>query len=170
MSAHLTPPEQSRLIARTLAPDQWQGCLAHLGACATCRATVQRLRNQTMSLNPAIEPATTWATEWTPAHLEYEQLAGYVTRRLEGVEREIADNHLAVCEFCSVELQELAALHHDLRTLPVNAAVAPASQSQPFIQPQPLIAWLANFKERFAWPGGLALAGALCLLLLSFGI
>ncbi len=111
MSAHLSAQEQTALISRKLAQRppsrQLAEVFAHLAECAVCRDGLNELRNHAMHLSDTIE--------WTPAHLEFEQLAGYVANKLGEVEREIADNHLAACDFCALEVQELTGLQSDLR-------------------------------------------------------
>lgn len=134
MSAHLSAQEQTDLISRKLEQGplsrQLAEVFAHLAECATCRGALNESRNHAMHLSDTIE--------WTPAHLEFEQLAGYVANKLDVVEREIADNHLAACDFCAQEVQELTALHHDLSRASVSA------------RPQPRAGWWSRFKLN--WP------------------
>lgn len=133
MSAHLSIQEQSFLISRKLEqgllPRQLTEVFAHLAECAACREALNKLRNRVMQLNDTIE--------WTPTHLEFEQLAGYVSNNLDEVEREIADNHLAACEFCAQEVQELNLLQRDLSvtltTQPKSTWWARARQHWPVV-------------------------------------
>jgi hypothetical protein len=154
MSAHLSIQEQSFLISRKLEqglpPRQLTQVFAHLAECAACQEALNRLRNRVMQLNDTIE--------WTPTHLEFEQLAGYVANNLDEVEREIADNHLAACEFCAQEVQELNLLQRDLSV----TWAAP--------HPQPKSAWRARARQTWSassfqriWAPALALS-ALVLL------
>lgn len=119
MSAHLSTQEQTYLISRKLgqgpAPRQLADVFAHLDECAVCRQALNELRNQSMQLSNTIE--------WPPAHLEFEQLAGYVVNRLDEVEREIADNHLAACDFCAHEVQQLTVLQRDLARVSAPASL-----------------------------------------------
>ncbi|MBI3425801.1 MAG: hypothetical protein HY011_22975, partial [Acidobacteria bacterium] len=168
MSAHLSPQEQVYLISRKLAlgnaPRPLAQLFAHLAECAACQEAVTKLHNQALSL-PGTNELNTNAPdthEWQPAHLDYERLAGYVANNLESVEREIADNHLAVCEFCAQEMQELTALQHAL------ANELPASR------PARPVAWWKHF--RMLWPklvferlGAPAFAFGMLLLLGGLG-
>ncbi len=118
MSAHLSPQEQTVLISRKLAQGpssrQFAELFAHLAECAACRDALNERRNHAMHLPMHLPMHLKDTIEWTPAHLEFEQLAGYVANKLEEVEREIADNHLAACDFCAHEVQELTGLQSDL--------------------------------------------------------
>jgi hypothetical protein len=134
MSAHLSTPEQTYLISRKLEQGlptrQLTELFAHLAKCTACRDAVNELRNNVMQLSDTIE--------WTPAHLEFEQLAGYVVNNLNEIEREIADNHLSICDFCAHEVQVLTQLQ---RELPVIAAP---------VYPQPKTVWWMFSKQNWS--------------------
>ena len=158
MSAHLSSQEQSLLISRKLeqglAPRQLADVFAHLDECAACRMALGELRNRVMQLSDTIE--------WKPTHLEFEQLAGYVANKLDEVEREIADNHLATCDFCIHEVQELTVFQRDLA-----AASASAGSSTN-------ISWWILAKQHWAaltfkqvWTPALALCVLVLLIVLG---
>lgn len=103
---------------------------AHLAECAVCRQALDELRGRKMHVSDTIG--------WAPAHLEFEQLAGYVANQLEEVEREIAANHLAVCDFCANEVRELSSFQHDL----VRAVT---------VRPHPKRHWRERLGQGWAW-------------------
>lgn len=124
MSEHLSIQQQTALIEHKLDVRHLPQTLAHLTGCAACRRQVNRQRE-------VGEPAPVWVEEddwsFTKAHLSYEQLAGYVTESLAEVEREIAGNHLSVCEFCAAEIRALRTVKAELKEL--TNARKPAEQA-----------------------------------------
>lgn len=154
MSAHLSTQEQSFLISRKLEQGalsrQLTEVFAHLAECTACREALNRLRNHMMQLSNTIE--------WTPTHLEFEQLAGYVANKLDEVEREIADNHLAACDFCAQEVQELKLLQRDL-SVPL---VAPYPQPKNTWWTRARQSWSAGSFQRM-WAPALALSTLILL-------
>jgi hypothetical protein len=157
MSGHLSPEQQVLLINRALPQRPLSECLTHLADCAACRKQVSQLRGFPMIWSSEVEV--------TPAHLEYEYLSAYVLGKLDEVEREIAANHLAVCEFCDGEAQALTALQAELR----STLVVSQSTSEP-ATPATWREWIVNLWPRwFPLPGeatwaGPALALACCAL------
>lgn len=161
MSAHLSQQEQTFLISRVLEQGpparQLVEVFVHLAECGACRETVNELRNRNMQLSDILE--------WTPAHLEFQQLAGYVAGQLDEIEREIAANHLAVCDFCTHEIQALTLLQREL----VNT-----NASNP--QPVSLTWWThlkaswqngATFKHEALWAPALVLTTVVLLTALG---
>lgn len=73
-------------------------------------------------LTDQLTNALTTELEVTTAHLEFEQLSDYVLGKLDELTREIADNHLATCEFCAGEIHALTALQTELHGLASSQA------------------------------------------------
>lgn len=120
----------SRQLEQGQMPRQLVEVFAHLAECEVCRQALDELRGPKMHVSDTIG--------WVPAHLEFEQLAGYVANQLEEVEREIAANHLAVCDFCANEVRELSSFQHDL----VWAVT---------VRPDPKPDWRERLGQGWAW-------------------
>ena len=80
-----------------------------------------------------------------PVHLEYEQLSAYVLGALDEVSREIANNHLAACEFCAGEIQALATLQTELQGLLPQTQPPTTVPAQPSDPTQ--TSWWTSFKQ-----------------------
>src|SRR5215208_7652801 len=76
-----------------------------------------------------------------PFHLDYEQyLEPYVDGKVDDIDREIIDSHVALCSKCADDLRDLLAFKQQ----PVAAATRDARTSSPWKQWLPQWPWLSN--------------------------
>lgn len=174
MAQHLTPQQQNALLTRTLSAAELPACLAHVAECAACRAPLSQTLGASAALETLPESFGAGLADWSPAHLAYAELTAYVQNRLDRHARELADNHLAACQWCTEAVAELAALDRELAALPSAAGVVAADAQAPLAAH-----WLAQTWQRLKlaggrwaalnfewnWPVGALAGGALCVLL-----
>jgi anti-sigma factor ChrR (cupin superfamily) len=163
MSEHPDTHGLELFIARKLPPDDLLRVARHIGVCQSCReriAHAERIGARIESLRAELS----WNAKSVEHHLDYEQLEAYVDDTLDAVGREIADNHLAVCQPCAREAQELESLREDL-TRPRHASNAAAAglPSTPLWQ---RFRDSLSLSPRMAWAASLLIIIALAGLLL----
>jgi predicted anti-sigma-YlaC factor YlaD len=79
----------------------------HLATCGVCRRSLQ------LETSPPALPAL--AVEMAaPGHFSYEEMTEYVDSKLESAAREWMEQHMLVCQSCSMELRELASFDERL--------------------------------------------------------
>jgi hypothetical protein len=105
VSQHLTKQTIEAYHAGLLSADQLLGAYDHIAQCDRCRK----------QLGETLQPGAT-LNNWKiglagsrPEHLEYEQLAAYVDKKLEIIECEIVESHINICAQCSQEAHDLMA-------------------------------------------------------------
>ena len=104
-------PPAERLVAygrRTLVPRELLAVDDHLAVCDACR----RQLGTAVQLNAVVASvdAVLRSEDDAPIdHVEYEQLARYVTGTLRASERGVVDAHVEVCDQCAEELRDLQA-------------------------------------------------------------
>lgn len=120
---HLTEKDIERYGARVSSSAETLAAQEHVGECADCRTRLERALDADAAFNSLRGQFSTDAFEFEDelTHLPYEQLTLYVDNKLDEVEREIANSHLAICQECAGDIA-------DLRQYQVIAA-APASES-----------------------------------------
>ena len=127
MSQHLSRQIFEEYLNRTLGRDQLLAADLHLGECAGCREQFERLIDMdslviSISEEIAVDPAY-------DEHLEYEQLEGYVDGSISEVSREIADVHIADCDLCRGQINDLRELKASIGQSAVGvSAAAPAGR------------------------------------------
>lgn len=109
VTEHLTGEAIELYRTRRFSAGETLAAQHHVAGCADCRARLAAaveadagllsLRNQ---MTPSEDDAF-----GADSHLPYEQLALYVDRGLDEVEREIADSHLSFCDDCAADLADL---------------------------------------------------------------
>lgn len=124
MSQHLSKQICEEYLNGTLGRDQLLAADLHLGACAGCRERLEGLIDMdslvvSISEEIAVDPAYN-------EHLEYEQLEAYVDGSISEVSREIADVHIADCDLCRGQINDLSELKASIAGTPV-AVSAPAT-------------------------------------------
>src|SRR5262245_43889967 len=123
MSRHLSPTTMEMFAARQLAPKELLEAARHMAICEECRANLgetQRLRTGAQFIRDDLRRESL-------SHLNYEQLEGYVNESLDAVERDIITNHLAYCETCTTEVEELRRLRDSLSIYPNKTEPEPAA-------------------------------------------
>lgn len=76
----------------------------HLAACEECRSKVV----EAVGLGLSLDSLRTDFESPPLTHITYEQLAAYVDDRMDSVDREIVESHLADCARCSKEAREFS--------------------------------------------------------------
>jgi predicted anti-sigma-YlaC factor YlaD len=161
MTEHLSQPVIELYRERSLPPAELIAADDHLGECEACRGRLEgkaAWRAAAASLGEDLRAAL--AVE--PEHLRYEQLAAYVDREADAVEREIIESHLSHCRECVEQFEELRAFAAQLSTYP-EKQYAPAA-------PPTLLERLRKFLglESLSLPSlALGLASAAALLLVA---
>lgn len=158
MTPHLTEEQIARCRQRILDPAELLALDEHVTACAGCR---RRLREDVEWLPPAraLQANLSSAAVVDDEHLPVEQLAAYLTRRLDAVENELVADHLEFCAQCDGRLRTM---------------------SQPAVDPVPLSErWrallsslqenLRSFTQPAVFPLRAAAAAALLVLLAATG-
>lgn len=104
--SHLTEEQFARYRSRSLAPLELLEVSDHIAACETCRG---RLFTQEQAA-PRLRALRTDLS----AHLEYEQIAAAA----EGPAAPAAERHLAGCDACRAEVDDLRQFRSDLKSTP----------------------------------------------------
>ena len=107
MTEHLSPDEiEQYRSGATTSPARLLALDDHLARCAACRARAADMANAPELLSSLQSGLTATGAEMSE-HLTPEQLADYVDDSLTELDKEIAENHLAVCRSCEREAHEL---------------------------------------------------------------
>lgn len=157
MSEHFSTRQVELYLKRAMTPAELLAADDHLSVCGACRERVVRARRPEALLAEVRSGLKAAAAE-PPNHLAYEHMAAYVDDRLDTVEREIADSHMAVCAACREELRDLFAFRETLVKAPQAESIA-----------KPAPAFLERFLSSIgaSFSGGpLRLAGSLAALAL----
>lgn len=157
MSEHFSTRQVELYLGRRLTPAELLAADDHLSLCPACREKIVQARRPE-ALIASVRAGLNAEAVRPSQHLAYEQLAAYVDDGLDGVEREIADNHLMACAQCKEELRDLFAFKETLDRAPVPDATM---QSAPGL----LAGFLSSVRAAFR-PNNLRLAGGLAALVL----
>lgn len=103
---HLTAETIERYGAKKSSPAEFLAASDHLAACAECRQKLE-FAVSAQAAFAGLQSQFAALSDEDFTHLPYEQLALYVDGKMDSVEREIADSHLAVCENCREDLADL---------------------------------------------------------------
>jgi predicted anti-sigma-YlaC factor YlaD len=162
MSAHLSPQELDQYRRRLYPAIDLLAADDHLAECEQCRERLGQL----------VPTAQAWQTlrasvssEGKLDHLSYEQLAAYVDKKLNEVQRNAIENHLDLCRMCAAEFQDLRDFSHELESLPPSPDQSPAISMPKVSSPGGWRQFTELLKVR--WP---VLAGATVVLLAIAGI
>jgi anti-sigma factor RsiW len=150
LSEHLSDENILAYRGRSLAAAELLRASDHLAACAACRVRV----GPPIELHHGFEAIrAVLDAEANPAHLTYDEIAGYVDGQLRAEDGERVELHARECLPCAADLEGIQALRHDL--------AAPPVKEKPWGRLADL--WHAALN----WKGPLVLAGAAgCALLL----
>lgn len=132
LTEHISNEIFDRYTARKATAAEILKVQTHAAACGKCREKLAQI----------VSPEKTFAAvrsnfafddfEAAPEHLPYEQLEFFIDNKLDAVDREIAESHLAVCAECTADLTDLQS-YREIAAAPAatapNAAVAAAPQS-----------------------------------------
>lgn len=106
MIEHLLPDEIEQYLRGATSPARLLALDDHLALCAACRsraADMEKANELVLSLQSGLTGPGAAASE----HLTFEVLAAYIDDSLNEVDREIAENHLTVCQSCEREAGSL---------------------------------------------------------------
>jgi tetratricopeptide (TPR) repeat protein len=109
MTKHLSQKNIEDYRQRKMAPTDLLIADEHLASCDECLNKLAQPEKFHLLLS-AFAHDLPQTKHFEADHLAYEQLADYIDGRLDEVEREIADVHLAVCRVCEEDLKALASL------------------------------------------------------------
>ena len=104
---HLSDKNLEDYQRRTMSPAELIAADDHLAICDDCSHRVRHSDDpENMYVNVPADVPT--ANTGESDHLSYDQLASYVDRQQDEVEREICDVHLQICKQCSDDLRDLS--------------------------------------------------------------
>lgn len=113
---HLSEPRLRQYHQRSLPPKERVAVNEHLASCDEC----YRHYSEMYSIPDASTPiAIDWPSSEAPQHLDFdEDIIPYIEGRLDDVQQEIVESHLALCSQCTSEVQELREFNKCLDTPP----------------------------------------------------
>lgn len=104
---HLTIETIKRYRLRRLLPAELLAVHTHAATCDECRTGLGAASDLESALAKACAEFVADDFDDEPEHLPYEQLVAYVDGTADEVEREISENHLAVCRECAGDVADL---------------------------------------------------------------
>jgi anti-sigma factor RsiW len=116
MAQHLSGQQIESWRRKTVPPAELLAIDDHLAACEACRSLL--LAPEPQAAFAGLRAEMRAAAREESEHLASELLAAYLDGELDEVDREIAESHLALCEPCTEELQELRAFKALMSTYP----------------------------------------------------
>jgi Putative zinc-finger len=149
MTAHLSDGQIRGYRERSLAAAELLDVSEHVGACEVCRARIaspDEVDAGVQTLRLALGAAT------GSSHLSYEEIAGYVDGKMGADEKGVLEAHAATCRSCADDLYEIRMLRSEL--------------AAPRVVDKSSSSWAGIWRAVENWKGALALAGAVCALLL----
>lgn len=120
---HLTKEEFRSYVRRELRPDDILAVDDHLDSCPECMRLVEGSNSPGSKSSLVAEILELEEIE----HLTFEQLASYVDKQADKIERSIIELHLNDCDGCRADVAEMAALRDQIAT----ADRAPAEIARP---------------------------------------
>ncbi len=112
MAEHISRTQIEKFHARTLDVPEMVAAWEHLDTCGDCHQLFQdvfRSRRQGAPITFSLSPEYWFKDD----HFDYETLAAYIDKTLDGEMREIADIHLKVCGDCRRDLNGLVAFRKE---------------------------------------------------------
>lgn len=106
MSEHLSQGQLTGYTGRTLDAEELLAVDRHLASCDMCHERLTRMlpADTKAAISPSFEPRE------GRFHLDYDQhLAPYVDGKVDDIDREIVDSHVALCSKCATDLKDLLA-------------------------------------------------------------
>jgi anti-sigma factor RsiW len=149
MTAHLSDEQIRGYRERSLAAAELLDVSEHVGACEACRARIDspgKLEANVRNLRLVLHAAA------GPTHLSYEEITTYVDGKMGADDKGVLEAHAANCQHCADDLYEIRMLRSELG--------APRAVGKPGSS------WAGLWRSVQTWKGALALAGAVCVLLL----
>lgn len=126
MTEHLSQEGLAQYCERTRPVTELIAADDHLAECADCREQLTAAaRFAPAASSAAAALRRDLQASLRPEHISYEQLAAYVDREADAVEREVIESHLSHCSHCVEQYEELRAFAAQLSTYP-DKEYAPA--------------------------------------------
>jgi hypothetical protein len=131
LKQHLSEDQILTYQERKITPEQLLEVDDHLQACESCRI---RLNEKSVSvgtfesLRSGLRTIATMETD----HISYEQLEGFIDRKFDGIEQEIIQSHLEICDVCKAEEQDLRSFQTELHQKIDDRKVIPFWRSRAF--------------------------------------
>ena len=115
MTAHVSPDQLERYLARTLAPADLLVFHGHLETCPDCRATLAEatLAQQTSAAIPLL-------TDFRSPHLLEDEMTAFVAGRMTQPRRATAAAHLAECDECRDSVAAMESVHSEAAVIPLR--------------------------------------------------
>jgi anti-sigma factor RsiW len=148
MTAHLNDEQIRAYRERSLVAAELLDVSEHVGGCEACQARIAspaELEAGVHTVRFALN------AEAGSSHLSYDEIAAYADQKMAAAERVALEAHAADCRSCADDLYEIRMLRSELE--------APRAVARPS-------SWAAFWRAVQGWKGALALAGAVCALLL----
>lgn len=145
--------------ARKTTPAEMLTAQTHVARCETCREKMARVLKTEKSFAAVHNNFAFEDFGDEPEHLPYEQLEFFVDNKLDEVDREIAESHLAICGECAKDLADLNFYR--------EISAAPLIKSEIIAEPQRQSFWRKLFA--FDSIGSFAPVAAVLLVAVLFG-
>lgn len=107
LTEHTSEEILDRYATRNTTPAEILKVQKHIAVCDSCRAKLARVINAEKAFRALHQNFTFDDVSDEPEHLPYEQLALFADNKMDDVDREITESHLAVCRECSKDLADL---------------------------------------------------------------
>lgn len=107
LNKHISNEIFERYGARKATPAETIAVQIHITVCETCRVKLARLVSPEKAFAAVHGNFAFDDLADAPEHVPYEQLEFFVDNKLDEVDREIAESHLAVCGECTKDLADL---------------------------------------------------------------
>jgi hypothetical protein len=120
-SEHLSIEQMSQYHGRTLVPRELLAVDNHMASCRDCYKLFTRSFSIVPEKSEALKNELQTQISEESFHLNFdEQMAPYVDGKVEEIEREIIESHLALCAQCAEDLHDLQEFKYQLSQASVN--------------------------------------------------
>jgi hypothetical protein len=113
VTEHLSAPQIERYRKKALSAEELLDLGDHVALCEACRSRV----SEAVGLSLSVGSLRADFESSTFTHITYEQIAAYVDDKIDPIDREAVDSHLARCPQCSKEVRELREISAQLPSL-----------------------------------------------------
>lgn len=159
LKEHITNEIFDRYAARKATAAENFSVQTHAAACEKCREKLAQIVSPEKAFAAIRSDFAFEDFADEPEHMPYEQLEFFVDNKLDEVDREIAESHLAICKECTKDLADLQMFR--------QIAVAPAAINERVVETQKQSFWQRLFA--FDSIGSFAPVAAILLIAVLFG-
>jgi len=159
LTEHILNEIFDRYAARQATPAETLRVQTHVVVCDVCRDKLARMVSAEKAFAAVHNNFACSDFADAPEHLPYEHLEFFVDNKLDEVDREIAESHLAVCAECTKDLADLK-MYREI-------AAAPTIKNETVVETQKQSFWNKFFA--FGAIGSFAPAAAVLLVAVLFG-